>query len=103
MESVSVAIRNGDLRSVRVTGKDTVWSNSLSLRVIQPFEIDTASNTLADIKQILKPKLDWKYYAHNCYHHHLSFVALITISDRQVTQASSANSSCHGRVTYQAD
>ncbi len=46
-----------------VAGKDTVWSNSLSLRVIQPFEIDTASNTLADIKQIMKPKFDWKYYA----------------------------------------
>ncbi len=39
---------------------DTVWSNSMSLRVIQPFEIDTTSNSLADIKAVYKPKFNWK-------------------------------------------
>lgn len=38
---------------------DTVWSKSLSLKVIQPFKIDTASHTLADIKQVLTPKINW--------------------------------------------
>ncbi len=40
--------------------KDTVWSKSLSLKVIQPFAIDTASNALADIKNVFNPKFDWK-------------------------------------------
>lgn len=39
---------------------DTIWSNSLSLRVIQPFEIDSTANSLTDIKDIYKPKFDWK-------------------------------------------
>jgi hypothetical protein len=38
---------------------DTVWSKSLSLKVVQPFKVDTASNTLADIKPVLDPKFDW--------------------------------------------
>ncbi len=41
---------------------DTSWSNSMSLRVIQPFEIDTASNSLADIKPVFKPKFDWGHF-----------------------------------------
>ncbi len=42
-----------------VDGKDTVWSNSLSLKVIQPFKIDTASHAIADIKPVFKPKFNW--------------------------------------------
>lgn len=42
-----------------VDGKDTVWSNSLSLKVIQPFKIDTASNAITDIKPVFKPKFNW--------------------------------------------
>jgi hypothetical protein len=38
---------------------DTVWSNSLSLKVVQPFKVDTASNTIADIKPVFDPKFDW--------------------------------------------
>lgn len=41
---------------------DTVWSNSLSIRVIQPFVIDTASNQLADIKPVYKPPFNWKRF-----------------------------------------
>lgn len=41
------------------SGSDTVWSQSLSLKVIQPFQIDTASNQIADIKPVLDPKFDW--------------------------------------------
>jgi hypothetical protein len=42
-----------------VLNGDTVWSKSLSLKVIQPFKIDTASNTIADIKPVLNPKFNW--------------------------------------------
>lgn len=45
-----------------VDGKDTVWSKSLSLKVVQPFVIDTAANQITDIKGILNPKINWKYY-----------------------------------------
>lgn len=45
-----------------VSGTDTSWSNSLSIRVIQPFVIDTASNTLADIKPVYKPPFNWKRF-----------------------------------------
>ena len=45
-----------------VSGSDTSWSNSMSLKVIQPFVIDTASNQLADIKPVYKPKFDWKEF-----------------------------------------
>ncbi|NLI72476.1 MAG: cell wall anchor protein [Bacteroidales bacterium] len=41
---------------------DTTWSNSLSIRVIQPFVIDTASNQLADIKPVYKPPFNWKRF-----------------------------------------
>ena len=42
-----------------VSNGDTVWSKSLSLKVVQPFKIDTASNQLADIKPVMEPKYDW--------------------------------------------
>jgi len=42
-----------------VLNGDTVWSKSLSLKVIQPFKIDTASNSIADIKPVLNPKFNW--------------------------------------------
>ncbi|MDR1585609.1 MAG: BatD family protein, partial [Prevotellaceae bacterium] len=45
-----------------VAGDDTVWSNPLSLKVIQPFQIDSASNVIADIKPIYNPKFDWKWF-----------------------------------------
>jgi hypothetical protein len=44
-----------------VSGDDTVWSPSLSLKVIQPFVIDTASQQIADIKDVLKPRLSLMY------------------------------------------
>ena len=42
-----------------VLNGDTVWSKSLSLKVIQPFKVDTAANTIADIKPVFEPKFDW--------------------------------------------
>jgi uncharacterized protein (UPF0333 family) len=42
-----------------VEGTDTVWSNSVSLKVVQPFQIDTASNSITDIKPVFQPKYDW--------------------------------------------
>lgn len=42
-----------------VVGKDTIWSNSASIKVIQPFKIDTASHTIADIKPVFKPNFNW--------------------------------------------
>jgi len=42
-----------------VLNGDTVWSKSLSLKVVQPFKIDTASNAIADIKPVLEPKFNW--------------------------------------------
>ena len=44
-----------------VNGKDTAWSNSVSIKVIQPFQIDTVTNTFADIKPVMKPPFDWIY------------------------------------------
>lgn len=43
-----------------VNGTDTVWSKSLSIKIVQPFVIDTASNALADIKNVFNPKFNWK-------------------------------------------
>jgi hypothetical protein len=43
-----------------VLNGDTVWSKSLSLKVVQPFQIDTASNQIADIKQVMEPPFNWK-------------------------------------------
>ncbi len=45
-----------------VVDNDTVWSKSLSLKVVQPFQIDTTSNAIADIKNVLNPKFDWKAF-----------------------------------------
>lgn len=42
-----------------VSNGDTAWSKSLSLKVVQPFKIDTASNKIADIKSVLEPRFDW--------------------------------------------
>lgn len=43
-----------------VMNGDTVWSKSLSLKVVQPFQIDTAANQIADIKQVMEPPFNWK-------------------------------------------
>ena len=43
-----------------IMGDDTVWSKSLSLKVVQPFQIDTASNQIADIKMVMDPPFNWK-------------------------------------------
>lgn len=43
-------------------GEDTVWSNPLSLKVIQPFEIDTAANAITDIKDVVTPPFNLRYY-----------------------------------------
>ena len=42
-----------------VLNGDTVWSKSLSLKVVQPFKIYTASNSIADIKPVFDPKFNW--------------------------------------------
>lgn len=41
-----------------VSGDDTVWSSSLSLKVIQPFVIDTTKNQITDIKGVLDPEFN---------------------------------------------
>ena len=38
---------------------DTVWSKSLSLKVVQPYKIDTVNHTIADIKPVFNAKIDW--------------------------------------------
>ncbi len=43
-----------------VLNGDTVWSKSLSLKVVQPFQIDTTSNQIADIKTVMEPPFNWK-------------------------------------------
>lgn len=43
-----------------VLGDDTVWSKSLSLKVIQPFQIDTTKQEIADIKDVMSPLFNWK-------------------------------------------
>ncbi|HRZ97365.1 MAG TPA: hypothetical protein P5084_07395 [Paludibacter sp.] len=45
-----------------VAENETVWSKSLSLKVVQPFQIDTASNSIADIKQVFNTKFNWKEF-----------------------------------------
>ena len=42
-----------------VANGDTVWSKSLSLKVVQPFKIDTASASITDIKPVMEPKFYW--------------------------------------------
>jgi len=39
---------------------DTIWSKSLSLKVVQPFQIDTTKNEIADIKPVMEPPFNWK-------------------------------------------
>ena len=41
---------------------DTVWSPAFSLKVIQPFVIDTAANEITDIKEVLNPRFSLKYF-----------------------------------------
>lgn len=41
-----------------VVGGDTMRTNSLSLNVIQPFEMDT-TDAITDIKPVMKPKIWW--------------------------------------------
>ena len=42
-----------------VSGDDTVWSESLMLNVVQPFEMDTADLAITDIKGIYKAPIWW--------------------------------------------
>ena len=42
-----------------VLNGDTFWTKSLSLKVVQPFKIDTASHAIADIKPVMNVKIDW--------------------------------------------
>jgi hypothetical protein len=45
-----------------VSGEDTVWSPELSLKVIQPFVIDTTQIQIADIKDVFKPRFSLWYF-----------------------------------------
>ena len=38
---------------------ETIWSDPVALKVIQPFEVDTASHMLADIKDIYRAPIYW--------------------------------------------
>lgn len=38
---------------------DTLWSEPVALNVIQPFEVDTASHVLADIKEVYRAPIYW--------------------------------------------
>lgn len=42
-----------------VYGKDTVYSNAITLNVIQPFVIDTANHAITDIKGTYAPPIYW--------------------------------------------
>ena len=42
-----------------VSGEDTVWSESLMLNVVQPFEIDSTDMAITDIKGIYKAPIWW--------------------------------------------
>jgi len=42
-----------------VVDGDTVWSQQLSIKIIQPFKVDTAASSVADIKSVYEPKFDW--------------------------------------------
>lgn len=43
-----------------VLNGDTIWSKSLSIKVVQPFKIDTASKSIADIKPVFDMRFDWR-------------------------------------------
>jgi hypothetical protein len=45
-----------------VAGEDTVWSKALSLKIIQPFVIDTTELQVADIKNVFKPKFNLIFF-----------------------------------------
>ena len=45
-----------------VSDEDTVWSNALSLKVIQPFVIDTTQLQVADIKGVFNPKFNLLFF-----------------------------------------
>lgn len=38
---------------------DTLWSRSLSLKVVQPFELDMEANSITDIKPVYRPRFNW--------------------------------------------
>mgnify|MGYP003543267104 FL=1 len=42
-----------------VSGDDTVWSDGLTLNVVQPFEMDTADMAITDIKGVYKAPIWW--------------------------------------------
>lgn len=45
-----------------ISGQDTIWSNPVSLKVIQPFVIDTTKAQIADIKDVFQPKFNLLYF-----------------------------------------
>ena len=42
-----------------VSGDDTVWSDDLTLNVVQPFEMDTTDMAITDIKGVYKAPIWW--------------------------------------------
>lgn len=58
---------------------DTVWSNPVSLKVIQPFEIDTAANAITDIKEVMEPPFSWKYFLKKLFPWLIAFHILLAI------------------------
>ena len=38
---------------------ETIWSDPVALKVVQPFEVDTASHVLADIKDVYRAPIYW--------------------------------------------
>lgn len=42
-----------------ISGEDTLWSEPLSLNVVQPFRVDTADNAITDIKPIQDAPIWW--------------------------------------------
>lgn len=42
-----------------VSGDDTVWSDALTLNVVQPFEMDTTDMAITDIKGVYKAPIWW--------------------------------------------
>lgn len=45
-----------------VAGDDTIWSRALSIKVIQPFLIDTTQLQITDIKSVFSPKFNLLYF-----------------------------------------
>lgn len=45
-----------------VSGEDTIWSKDMSLKIIQPFVIDTTDIQVADIKDVFSPKFSLKFF-----------------------------------------